>query len=256
MRYTVDGVRLNLFEIGSGEQTLFFLHYFGGSSRTWRPVMEQLAADFRCLALDQRGWGDSDAVPEDACHVENMVEDARQIVAALGLTRYTLVGHSLGGKVAQALAADPPPGLEHLLLVAPSPLSPEPMSEEDRASMRAAYGSEAALRETLGKIACLPLPAETEALVIADNLRASRAAWQAWADIGSKQDLSALAPKILVPVHVLSGTGDAVLPPDTQQREVVTRIPGATLTTVPAAGHLLPLEAPKVVADWIRTKLM
>ncbi len=256
MRYTVDGIGLNLFELGSGEQTLFFLHYFGGSSRTWQPVMERLAADFRCLALDLRGWGSSDAVPEPACRVQNMAEDARQIVAALGLTRYTLVGHSMGGKVAQALASDPPPGLEQLLLVAPSPLSPEPMTEDGRASMRSAYGDKAALRQTLEKIACLPLPAEMEALVIADNLRASRAAWQAWADIGSKQDLSALAPKILVPVHVLSGTGDAVLPPDTQQQEVVARLPGATLTPVPDAGHLLPLEAPEVVADWIRAKLM
>jgi len=255
MRYTIDGVGLNLFEIGSGEKTLFFLHYFGGSSRTWLPVIERLAADYRCLALDLRGWGDSDAVPEASCRVEDMAADAGKIIAALGLTRYTLIGHSMGGKAAQALAADPPPGLEQLLLAAPSPLSPEPMSEDDRTSMKAAYGSKAASRETLEKIACLPLSPETEAAIIADNLRASRAAWEAWAELGSKQDLSALAPKILIPTHVLSGTSDAVLPPDVQQQEVVARIPGASLTTVPDAGHLLPLEAPEIVADWIRAKL-
>ena len=255
MKYTVDGVGLNLFETGSGEQTLFFLHYFGGSSRTWQPVLEQLAADYRCFALDLRGWGDSDAVPPGACRVEDMAEDARQIIAALGLTRYTLVGHSMGGKVAQVLAADPPPGLEQLLLVAPSPLSPEPMSEDDRAAMRAAYGSEAASRATLTKIACLPLSPEIEAAVVADNLRASRAAWEAWADLGSKQDLSALAPRIIVPTHVLSGTGDAVLTPAALQQEVVARIPGATLTTVPDAGHLLPLEDPNTVAKWIKESL-
>ncbi len=225
MKYTVDGVGLNLFELGNGEKTLFFLHYFGGSSRTWRPIIEQLAADYRCLALDLRGWGDSDAVPASACRVEDMAEDIRQIIAALGLSRYTLVGHSMGGKAAQALASDPPPGLEQLLLVAPSPLSPEPMTEDGRASMKAAYGSEAASRETLEKIACLPLSSETTDSVIADNLRASRAAWEAWADLGSKQDLSALAPKILVPTRVLSGTGDTVFSPDVQQKEVVARIP-------------------------------
>ena len=256
MKYTVDGVGLNLLELGSGEKTLFFLHYFGGSSRTWGPVMEKLAAEYRCLALDLRGWGDSDAVTEAACRTEDMAEDARQIIAALGLTRYTLVGHSMGGKAALALASDPPPGLTELLLVAPSPLSPEPMAEDDRASMKAAYGSEAASRETLEKIARLPLSPEIEAAVIADNLRASRAAWEAWADFGSKQDLSALAPKILVPTHVLSGTGDAVLSPDILQREVVARIPGATLTTVPDAGHLLPLEAPEIVASWLRLHLV
>jgi pimeloyl-ACP methyl ester carboxylesterase len=254
MRYTIDGVGLNLFEQGEGE-ALFFLHYFGGSSRTWKPVIDLLTADNRCLALDLRGWGDSDAVPEAACRVEDMAEDVRQIVAALGLTRYTLVGHSMGGKVALALAADPPPGLTQLLLVAPSPLSPEPMTEDDRAAMRAAYGSEAASRKTLEKIVCLPLSLETTKLVIADNLRASRTAWEAWADIGSKQDLSALAPRITVPTHVLSGTGDAVLSPAALQQLVVDRIPGATLTTVPDAGHLLPLEAPEIAANWIRAYL-
>jgi len=247
---------LNLFEQGQGEQTLFFLHYFGGSSRTWQPVINLLAANYRCLALDLRGWGASDAVPESACRVENMAEDTKKIIAALGLTRYTLVGHSMGGKATQALAADPPPGLKQLLLVAPSPLSPEPMTEDDRAAMRAAYGSEATSRQTLQKIACLPLSPETEAAVIADNLRASRAAWEAWADLGSKQDLSALAPQILAPAHVLSGTGDAVLPPAVQQREVIARLPGASLTIVPDAGHLLPLEAPDIVANWIRAHLV
>ena len=255
MKYTVDGVQLNLVEQGQGEQSLFFLHYFGGSSRTWQPVMDLLSADFRCLALDIRGWGDSDAVPEAACRVEDMAADAGAIIGALGLTRYALVGHSMGGKAAQLLAADPPPGLEQLLLVAPSPLSPEPMTDGDRASLRAAYGSEAASRETLTKIACLPLSPETQAAVVADNLRASRAAWQAWADLGSKQDLSALAPRILAPTHVLSGTGDAILSPDVLQDTVVAHIPGAVLTTVPDAGHLLPLEAPQAVADWLRAHL-
>lgn len=256
MKYTVGGVGLNLLELGSGEKTLFFLHYFGGSSRTWRPVMEMLAADYRCLALDLRGWGDSDTVPEAACRVEDMTEDTRQVIAALGLTRYTLVGHSMGGKAALALASDPPPGLEQLLLVAPSPLSPEPMTEDDRASMKAAYGSEAASRKTLETIACLPLSPQITELVIADNFRASRAAWEAWADLGSKQDLSALAPKILVPTHVLSGTGDAVLSPEVLQKEVVASISGATLTTIPDAGHLLPLEAPEAVANWLRARLV
>ena len=255
MKYTVDGVQLNLAETGQGEHTLFFLHYFGGSSRTWQPVMDLLAADFRCLALDIRGWGDSGAVPEAACRTEDMAADAAQIIAALGLTRYTLVGHSMGGKAAQLLAVDPPPGLEQLLLVAPSPLSPEPMTEDDRASMRAAYDDDAASRKTLKTIARLPLSPQTVDSIVADNLRASRAAWEAWADLGSKQDLSALAPKILAPTHVLAGTGDAVLSPAALQQTVVDRISGATLTTVPDAGHLLPLEAPQAVADWIRGRL-
>ena len=251
-RYTIDGLSLNLFEQGEGRETLIFLHYFGGSSRTWKPVMRLLAADYHCLALDLRGWGDSDAPPEADCRVEDMAGDAQGLITEIGLTRYTLVGHSMGGKVAQALAAGQPPGLNALLLLAPSPLSPEPMTEDERREMRAAYGSDDAARKTLQKIASLPLSPETTEGVIADNLRASRSAWEAWADLGSRQDLSASASQITVPTYVLSGDGDAVVPTAMLSREVIGRIPGAALTTVPNAGHLLPLEVPEVVTDWIR----
>ena len=250
MRYTINGLGLNLDETGGDGETLLFLHYFGGSSRTWGPVAARLAGRFRCLALDGRGWGDSDA-PPTGYDVADMADDAANILAARGVTRYTLVGHSMGGKAAQALAARRPAGLARLLLVAPSPLSPEPMTDEARTKMRAAWGSEIAARETLAAIAKRPLTPEVEAAVIADNLRASRTAWEAWADSGSREDLSTLAEGIAVPTHVLGGEADPVITPDTLRQEVVARIAGATLDFVPGAGHLLPLEAADEVAAWI-----
>ena len=256
MFYTNDGLRLSCSEAGKGDMTLLFLHYFGGSSRTWQPVIDLLAADFRCIAMDLRGWGDADTPPTGAeCRVERMAGDVEALIATLGLSKYTLIGHSMGGKVAQLLAASRPPGLERLLLIAPSPLSPEPMTEDDRAAMRTAYGSADASRETLQKIACQPLTPETADAVVADNLRASRTAWVAWADTGSREDLSTLAPQIAVPTFVLSGTGDVAVTPETLAQEVIARIPGATLTSVPGAGHLLPVEAPPVVAEWVRSCL-
>ena len=253
MRYTSGSLRLSYSDTNAGAKTLIFLHYFGGSSCTWQSVIDLLSQDFRCLALDLRGWGNSDVPQSEAeCRVEKMAEDVHRLVAALDLREYTLVGHSMGGKVAQFYAAGDSPSLTQLLLIAPSPLSPEPMSNEDRSAMRAAYGDADASQNTLQKIACLPLSPEVADAVIADTLRASRTAWEAWADLGSREDLSALAGQITVPTHVLSGTGDAVLPPEVLTREVVRCIPGATLTTLPDAGHLLPLEAPKAAANWIR----
>ena len=256
MKYTSDGLSLSYSDTEHGKKTLIFLHYFGGSSRTWQPVIDLLAADFRCVALDLRGWGESDAPPSEVkCRVKDMASDVQTLITALGLTQYALVGHSMGGKVAQFYAAGVPGGLAHLLLTAPSPLSPEPMTEDDRNAMRAAWGDADASRQTLAKIACLPLSPEVTEAVVADNLRAARVAWEAWADVGSREDLSALAPQITVPTHVLFGTGDAVLSPDVLTHEVVRRIPNSTLTTLPDAGHLLPLEAPQAVADWIRASL-
>jgi len=255
-RYTINGVGLNLAETGGSEgddAALVFLHYFGGSSRTWGPVMDALAPEFRCLAPDARGWGGSDA-PPSGYTVRDMADDVAGLVAALGLTRYTLVGHSMGGKAAQALAARRPQALERLLLVAPSPLSPEPMTEEARATLRAAWGDGGAARETLATIAKLPLSGGAQASVVEDTLRASRVAWEAWADAGSREDLSALAARINVPTRVLVGAADPVLPPDVLRRAVAERIAGATLSVAPGAGHLLPLEDAGAVAGWIREK--
>ena len=250
-KYTINGFRLNLAEVGNSDSALVLLHYFGGSSRTWVPVMEALAPDFRCFAPDLRGWGDSDA-PETGYTVGDMADDAAALIATLGLARYTLIGHSMGGKAAQVLAARRPLGLERLLLVAPSPLSPEPMTEEARAKMRAAWGSKDAARVTLQTIAKLPLGRDAEEAVIADNLRASQVVWEAWADEGSREDLSARASEIEAPTHVLVGAADPVLPPEVLRREVVGRIVGATLTVIPGTGHLLPLEDSGAVAEWVR----
>jgi pimeloyl-ACP methyl ester carboxylesterase len=51
----------NVLESGSGEPALLFLHYWGGSARTWNAVTSQLSTILRCIAYDQRGWGQSDA---------------------------------------------------------------------------------------------------------------------------------------------------------------------------------------------------
>lgn len=253
MRHTINGRGLNLTERGAGDRALLGLHYFGGSSRTWGPVMDILAADFRCLALDFTGWGDSDAA--GAYTVADMADDAAGVAAALGLADYALVGHSMGGKAAQAFTARRPAGLGALLLVAPSPLSPEPMTGQGRADLRAAWGHEDAARRTLTQIASLPLSPERVEMAVADNLRAARAAWEAWPDGGGREDLSALASEIAVPTHILAGELDPVMPPDLLRREVQARISGASLAVAPGAGHLLPLEDAEAVAGWVREVL-
>ena len=61
------------------------------------------------MNYDQRGWGDSANAP-GPYDVQRLADDAQAVIAALGYSNYVLVGHSMGGKVAQALAARRPPG--------------------------------------------------------------------------------------------------------------------------------------------------
>jgi len=80
-----------------------------------------------------------------------MADDADAVVRTLGLTRYVLVGHSMGGKVAQIIAARRPEGLAGVVLVAPAPPTPMPMPEAQRASMLESYGSREGVLQALSR---------------------------------------------------------------------------------------------------------
>lgn len=236
----------------TGRPALVFLHYFGGSGRTWEPVMDALAAaGWRCLAPDLRGFGASPAPGEDWTHytVDTMADDIHGLIERLRLERFIVVGHSMGGKVALALAARQPPGLAGLAglaLISPSPPTPEPMEEAERARLLAGYGDAAAVKKTLRKITARPLSAPLFDAVVSDNLRASASAWRAWLEHGSREDISARMPQIEVPIRVAVGAKDQAITGDLVTREILTRVnvAEALLESVPDVGHLLPLEAP------------
>jgi pimeloyl-ACP methyl ester carboxylesterase len=83
-------------------------------------VIHQLEAHGRCIALDHRGWGES--VAKDGRYdLGAMANDVEAVVRSLDLERSVLVGHSIGGKVAQIVAKRRPKSLEGLVLVAPAP---------------------------------------------------------------------------------------------------------------------------------------
>src|SRR5690242_21079573 len=123
MKITSNGITLHVDDRGAGAPALVFLHYWGGSSRTWRHVTSMLGHDFRTVVIDQRGWGQSEA-PSSDYSLADLANDAVGVLEAIGLDRYILIGHSMGGKVAQFLASRRPSGLAGLVLVAPSPPSP------------------------------------------------------------------------------------------------------------------------------------
>lgn len=119
MKIETNGTKIHVRQQGGGELALVFLHYYGGSSRTWDAVAAKLSARYRIVAIDHRGWGESDA-PAHGYGLADLSADAEGVIKALGLQRYILVGHSMGGKVAQLMASRRPAGLEGLVLIAPS----------------------------------------------------------------------------------------------------------------------------------------
>ena len=94
MMINANGIELHVEQRGAGAPALVFLHYWGGSSRTWRHVVEALAPEFRTVTIDQRGWGRSQA-PTTGYALADMADDGQAAIETLDLERYILVGHSM-----------------------------------------------------------------------------------------------------------------------------------------------------------------
>ncbi len=248
MKVASNGISLHAEERGAGDLSLVFLHYYGGSSRTWKHVTAKLAPDFHTIAIDHRGWGESDA-PADGYRLADLAADAEGVIAALNLQRYVLIGHSMGGKVAQLMASRQPAGLAGLVLVAPSPPSPMIMPAPAREMMAGAYASREAVEATIDNVlTAKPLSAEDREQVIEDSLRGAPQAKIAWPRYTSLENIAAQAGDINVPTLVIAGALDRVDPPIRLRAELLPRIPQAVMHVLPGTGHLSMLESPDAVS--------
>jgi esterase len=121
---------------GAGNPPLIILHGMLGSSRNWQTAGAELAAKFHVFALDLRNHGRSPHA--DEMSYAAMLDDVRAWLDAHGLVRVTLLGHSLGGKVAMRLACREPARVERLIVVDIAPRDyPEKVERAEFAAMNA-----------------------------------------------------------------------------------------------------------------------
>ncbi|QWT21382.1 alpha/beta hydrolase [Bacillus sp. NP157] len=235
-------------EQGSRGPTLVFLHYYGGSSRTWAPVLAVLPPDLRAIAPDLRGWGAA-ARPADGYALGDYADDVEALVAAKGLTDFVLVGHSMGGKIAQLVASRRPPGLRGVVLVAPAPPTPMALPIEALQAMAHVYDTRESIEQALAMaLTSRPLSPALHEQVVADSLAGAPAAKRAWPLGISQEDIGTAVADIQVPVLVISGSADKVDSTETLRRELLPRIATARLHVLDGIGHLVPLEAAQAVA--------
>ncbi|GLI05936.1 hydrolase [Paenibacillus tyrfis] len=99
---------------GAGDETIVLLHGGGTDMRTWQFIIPRLAANYRVIAFDGRGAGQSPAPVEPA----NYVEDVKMVLDHFGLEKAILVGHSLGGQIAVDFDLTYPERVSKLVLIA------------------------------------------------------------------------------------------------------------------------------------------
>ncbi|MGI9129403.1 MAG: alpha/beta fold hydrolase [Roseomonas sp.] len=116
-------MRLETLEAGQGPP-LVLLHGLFGSARNWGAVQKALATDYRVVALDLRNHGASPHAPGVDYAVQ--AADVAETMAALGIERAVVLGHSMGGKAAMMLALTRPELVDRLIVadIAPRPYPP------------------------------------------------------------------------------------------------------------------------------------
>ena len=238
--------------------TVFLLHALGGSARSFDLVRARLPG-VETVALDLPGFGG--AVDADRFAVADMAAGVIAAVAERAPERWMLVGHSMGGKVAAAVARaaaddDAPAGLAGLVLLAASPPAPEPMSERRRADMlgwvAAGPIGDRDARAFVDANTAQTLPVAVGAAAAADVRRSSRRAWAAWLEHGAREDWRARVGVLPYPALIVAGAEDGDLGEDAQRRLNAPHYADARVDVVAGAAHLLPLEAPDAVAALIR----
>src|SRR6185369_4788902 len=115
---TLKGQRFHYAEWGPATAPpVLLLHGVTGHARTWDDEAAGLASRYRVLALDQRGHGDSDPSPHADYTVATLSADVAAFADALGLARLSIVGLSMGGRVAIAFAGQAPRRVDRLVIV-------------------------------------------------------------------------------------------------------------------------------------------
>ncbi len=219
------------------------LHGAGGSAAIWTALRAALRSDRVVYALDLPGHGRSAPLPV-APAIEHYAAVVRAFLDRAGLERVAIVGHSMGGAIAQVLALEACDRLAGLglvgtgarLRVLPELLEAIPRDFEGSVERicRLCYGPAAAPELVARGIAEMRKVAP--AVLLGDFLACDRF------------DIRDRLPSIAVPTLAVVGELDVMTPPK-YAAYLADRIPGARLTLIPGAGHMLPVEAPAALAE-------
>lgn len=252
MYYLINNINLFAKDEGSGEPVLIFLHFWGGSSATWSGVTAILKNEFRCISYDHRGWGKSDK-PESGYSIRELANDTLNLISELNLQDYILVGHSMGGKIAQYIAAQKPAGLKKLILVAPSPAVSTVLPPEMLDGMRNAYKSLEGINGTIDNVfKAGDISLELREQLIASIQSHNNQSLLGWTNIALPENVSEGVDKISVPTLIIAGENDIVDPPQRLEAEVKSLIPGSEMVTINGVGHIIMLQKPEMLAEYIK----
>ena len=253
---TPDGTLLHL--EGQGAPTCLMVHGLGYASWETKPLRDNLPTGYGLWSLDNRGTGQSSTL-QGPCSIDDLADDAARAINEIR-SPLVVIGHSMGGYIAQTLAAAYPDMVSALILIGTSPGGPR--SEPVPVSTTRAWQAAAGQAPDLYARRTMPLsfrpgwpqehPEQFEQLLGArlthptpqQTWRAQFAACETFLAAGL--DVS----RISSPTLVIHGRDDQIVPV-ANGRLLAEALPDATYSEIRAAGHVVHLEQPALIAETI-----
>ena len=264
----VDGARLYYYAAGTrgAGAPVVFLHGFPTSGHLWGEVVAQMPAGHRIVVVDLLGYGRSDPPGARALTLHAHAQRVVGLLDALGIRSACIVGHDLGGGIAQELAINWPARVSQLVLVDSVAFAGWPTRDVRiarrlmwlvrklptnwllpivRADLERGYYDPARAAHSIDKYQ-RPFNSDDGRKVFLQHLAAL--------DAKETQVLGARHREISVPTSVVWGAHDPYLPVQLAER-LTAAIPGAALEVIDDARHFTPEDSPRAIAQHIAALL-
>ena len=265
----VGGTRLYYYAAGTrgAGEPIVIIHGFPTSSHLWREVVPLLPAGRRVVVLDLLGYGRSDRPQEHDLSIKGHAERVIALLDALRISYAAIVGHDMGGGIAQYLAVRHPTRVERLCLIDSVGFDEWPSRQIKmakatlpltrllpatwilsalRSELERGYGEENRGARSID-IYIRPFCSSEGRDVLVEHLEAL--------DPEETVALGARLGEIMAPTAVITGAHDPFLPPAVA-KQLHEAIPGSTLDVIPDVRHFTPEEAPeaisKILEQWLK----
>ena len=261
MKATINDVEIAYTDEGSGTPVVF-IHGYPLNRSMWQEQVAALSDQFRCISIDLRGHGESQAFFW-LTTVDVYAAEVTGLLDHLNIDQAVICGFSMGGYVAFALYRNHRSRIRGLILADTRAQADSP--DGKRARFQAALIAQTEGPAAIADALLTRLLSPKSIAERSDLTQRVRRMIETAPVAGIAGDLMALSerpdsvdllPTISVPTLVLVGEQDALTPPADSQL-MAERIPGAQLKTIPDAAHMASLEQPETwnqaVADFLKT---
>lgn len=253
MNVTIKSGDLNLqarIEGPEDGRVIMFGNSLGTDLRVWDLVLPHLPADLRILRFDKRGHGLSDG-PSSPYSMDELVDDALAVVDLFGLSKITFVGLSIGGLIAQGIAARRPEALRAIVLMDTGAKIGTPEMWNERMMAIEKFGIAGIADTILDRWFAPGFRADEERLSPWRNMltRTPLQGYLGCCAAIAGADFTENTTSIRAPVMAMAGEYDGSTPPELVK--ATADLCGGTFHLIRDAGHLPGVEHPEIVAGLI-----